>query len=89
MRTDRLQEAAAIVASGQRDAQIIRADADAGAARISAQSFGKDPDFYDFYRAMQSYRTTFVNNGEPGTMGRSSVILSPSNDYLREFRGRE
>ena len=89
MRTDRLQEAEAITATGQRDAQIIRADADAGAARIYAQSFGKDADFYDFYRAMESYRRTFVNNGDPGTMGRSSIILSPSNDYLREFRGRQ
>ena len=87
MRTDRLQEAAAIEASGQRDAQIIRADADANAAGIYAQSFGKDADFYDFYRAMQSYRRTFVNNGEPGSMGRSNIVLSPNNDFLREFSG--
>lgn len=85
MRTDRQQEARRIEAEGNREAQIIRADADAAASRIYAQSFGKDPEFYDFYRSMESYRRTFVNNGEPGTMGRSSIVLSPSNDFLRQF----
>ena len=37
-------------------AQIIRAEADAQAAKTYADAFGKDPDFYEFYRAMQSYR---------------------------------
>lgn len=83
METDRQQEAAAIRAGGQRDAQVIRAEADAQAARLYAASYGKDPQFYDFYRAMQSYRQTFMN-GE----GDSSIILSPDNEYLRQFRGR-
>jgi len=85
MRTDRLQEAAAIEAQGQKQAQIIRADADAQASRIYAQSYGKDADFFDFYRAMESYRRTFVDNGEKGSMGRSNIVLSPQNDYLRRF----
>ena len=82
METERQQEAAAIRAGGQRDAQIIRATADAEAARIYAAAYGKDPEFYDFYRAMESYRRTF-ENGE----GDSSFILSPDNEYLRQFRG--
>ena len=81
METDREQEAAAIRAQGQRDAQIIRATAEADAARTYAEAYGKDPEFYDFYRAMQSYRRTF-ESGE----GSSSIILSPDNDYLRQFR---
>ena len=88
MRTAREQEARSIRAQGAKQAQIIRADADAEAASIYAEAFGKDPDFYDFYRAMQSYETTFVDNGSGKEQGRSSIILSPSNDYLREFRGR-
>ena len=83
MQTDREQEAAAIRAGGQRDAQVIRAEADAEAARIYADAYGKDPEFYDFYRAMESYRRTF-ENGE----AESSIILSPDNEYLRQFRGR-
>ena len=87
MRTARLQEARSIRAQGAKQAQIIRAEADAEAANTYAASFGKDADFYEFYRAMQSYQTTFLGDGntKPGT---TSVILSPENDYLKEFSGR-
>jgi modulator of FtsH protease HflC len=84
MRTAREQEARSIQAQGAKQAAIIRAQADADAARTYAASFGRDPDFYDFYRAMQSYQTTFVSEGAAPT----NVILSPQNDYLREFTGR-
>jgi modulator of FtsH protease HflC len=87
MRTDREQEARSIRAEGAKRAQIIRAEADAEASRIYAGSFGKDADFYEFYRAMQSYQTTFLGeNGE--RTGPTTMILSPQNDYLREFNGR-
>jgi membrane protease subunit HflC len=81
MKTARQQEAATIRAGGQKDAQIIRATADAEASKIYADAFNKDPQFYDFYRAMQSYDTTFSGDGT------SQVILSPDNEYLRQFRG--
>jgi len=87
MRTAREQEARSIRAEGAKQAQIIRAEADADAARTYAASFGKDPSFYDFYRAMQSYRTTFLGDGE-NKPAESTVILSPENDYLKEFTGR-
>ncbi|HWH23238.1 MAG TPA: protease modulator HflC [Allosphingosinicella sp.] len=89
MQTARQQEARSIRAQGLKQAQIIRAEADAEAARTYAEAFGKDPSFYDFYRAMQSYEASFVDNGSGQPMGRSSIVLSPSNDYLREFRGRK
>jgi membrane protease subunit HflC len=88
MRTARQQQATTIRAQGQKDAQIIRAGADAQAAQIYAQSFTKDADFYDFYRAMQSYRVTFGTNGGEAPKGSTSIILSPNNSYLREFEGR-
>ena len=89
MQSDRQREARTIRAQGDRDARIIRAEADASAARIYAESFGKDPDFYDFYRAMQSYNETFrkARDGEE-PRGDSNIILSPDNEYLRQFRGR-
>lgn len=83
MRTARQQVATAIRAEGQKEAQIIRGNADGEAARIYAESFGKDPDFYDFWRAMQSYDQTFRSSNE----GATSIILSPDNEYLRRFRG--
>ena len=86
MRTAREQEARSILAQGAKQAQIIRAEADAEAARTYAAAFGKDPDFYDFYRAMQSYQTTFLGDGQEKPSP-TTVILSPQNDYLKEFTG--
>ncbi|MGV3480917.1 MAG: protease modulator HflC [Sphingobium sp.] len=84
MRTARIQEARTIEAQGLKQAQIVRAQADADAAKAYAEAFNKDAGFYDFYRAMQSYEQTFT----PGEgKGASSIILSPDNSYLREFRG--
>ena len=88
MRSAREQEALTIDAQGRKQAQIIRADADADAARTYAASFGKDPDFYEFYRAMQSYQTTFVNGDGQNPPAGTNIILSPQNDYLKEFSGR-
>ncbi|MFZ4382606.1 MAG: protease modulator HflC [Sandarakinorhabdus sp.] len=82
MASARQQEAATIRAQGNKQAQLVTAQADAQSAQIYAESFGKDPQFYAFYRAMQAYRTTF----EDGT---GSVILGPNNEFLREFEGRQ
>jgi modulator of FtsH protease HflC len=85
MRTARQQEAGAIRAQGYKQAQIIKAEADAEAASTYAEAYNKDPDFYAFYRAMQSYETTFA----PGpNQARSNIIMSPDNQYLQEFKGR-
>jgi membrane protease subunit HflC len=82
MQAAREQEATTIRAQGQKQAQIIRAQAEADAAKTYADSFGKDPAFYDFYRAMQSYDYTFTNG-----QGATTILLSPDNDYLRQFKG--
>lgn len=85
MQAAREQEATSIRAQGQKTAQIIEAEAEAQAAKIYAESFGKDPSFYDFYRAMKSYEATFVNQANKGG---STIVLTPDNDYLRQFRGK-
>jgi modulator of FtsH protease HflC len=85
MQTARQQEARSIRAQGLKQAQLIRADADAAASNTYANAFGKDAEFYNFYRAMQSYETTFLNGGSEGANGRTNIILSPTNDYLRQF----
>lgn len=83
MQSDRQEEAETIRAQGRKNAQIIRAEAEANAAATYADAYGKDPEFYDFYRAMESYRRTF----EQGT-GDSSMILDQDSEYFRQFRGR-
>jgi len=87
MKSDREQEARSIRAEGGKRAAIIQAEADAEASRIYAQSFGKDPQFYNFYRAMQAYRVTFVGDAANPVAG-TTVILSPNDDFLKEFSGR-
>lgn len=90
MRTAREQEARSIQAQGLKQAQIIRADADAEAAATYAGAFNQDPVFYDFYRAMQSYDASFSGSGgtAENPRGRTNIILSPDNEYLRQFRGQ-
>ena len=83
MISERQEQAETIRAQGRRDAQIIRAEADAEAAATYADAYSKDPEFYDFYRAMQSYRATFIT-GE----GASSMVLDADNEYFNQFNGR-
>lgn len=83
MATARQQEAATIRAQGQKQAQIIRATAEANAAKTYADAFNKDPAFYDFYRAMRSYDAVFADQGSS-----TSIVLSPDNEYLRQFKGK-
>ena len=87
MKTAREQQALTIRAQGLKDAQIIRAEAEGQASSIYATAFNQDPEFYNFYRAMQSYQTTFLPDGQ-GKSGQTNMILSPNNEYLKEFTGR-
>lgn len=89
MQSARVQQALTIRAEGGKQAQIIRADAQAQAAKIYADAFNQDADFYDFYRAMQSYRHTFGADNGPPPEGSTSIILAPDNAYLKQFLGRK
>jgi len=82
MQAAREQEATTIRAQGQKQAQIVRAQAEAEAAKTYAAAFGKDPGFYNFYRAMQSYDYAFADN-----QGSTTILLSPDNAYLKQFKG--
>ena len=81
MEAARKQESVTIQAQGQKQAQIIRAQAEADAAKTYAESCGKDPAFYDFYRAMQSYDYTCAN----GTGG-TTTLLPPDNAHLPQIK---
>ncbi|MEL6540260.1 MAG: protease modulator HflC [Pseudomonadota bacterium] len=83
MQSDRQEEAATIRAQGRKNAQIIRAEAQAQAAKTYADAFGQDAQFYDFFRAMESYRTTFIQG-----QGDSSLVLDNDNEYFRQFQGQ-
>lgn len=81
MRTAREQEARAIRADGVRQAEVIRAGADAETAKVYADSYNRDPEFYAFYRSMQAYRTSLSKDD-------TRAILSPNSEFLSQFSGR-
>jgi membrane protease subunit HflC len=87
MRNARKQQATTIRAEGLKEATILRAAADADASRTYADAFNQDPDFYDYYRSMQSYRAAFGTDNP--TEGGTTMILSPNSEYLRNFKGRD
>jgi membrane protease subunit HflC len=74
--TDR--QRAVILAEANRDAEITRGQGDAEAVRVFAEAFGKDPDFFAFYRSMQAYREAL---GASDT----TMVLSPDSQFFRFF----
>lgn len=85
MQLDREQRASLEQSHGSAETQAIIAEAKVRAAQIYAQSYGQDPQFYDFYRAMKSYEAVFAN---PANKDGSTIVLSPDSEYLRQFGGK-
>jgi membrane protease subunit HflC len=73
-RADR--ERTVILSEAQRQALTTRGQGDAEASRIYAQAFGRDPKFFEFYRAMQTYRQALAESGP-------TLVLSPNSELLK------
>jgi modulator of FtsH protease HflC len=67
-----------LVAEAQKQAEQIRGDGDAERNRIFAEAYGKDPDFFAFYRSMQAYETGLKS-------GDTRLVLRPDSDFFRYF----
>lgn len=72
------RERTEILAEAQRKSETIRGEGDGEAARIYAASFGKDPEFFSFYRSMQAYRSTL-------SKADTTVVISPNSGFLKEL----
>jgi membrane protease subunit HflC len=72
------REVTVVLATAQEQAQKIRGAGDAERARLFASSFGRDPEFAGFYRAMQAYETSM----QPGTQ----VVISPDSAFFKAWR---
>jgi len=72
------RERRVLIAEAQKKAQIIRGQGDGEATRIFAEAFGKDIDFFTFYRSMQAYQNAL---GDDST----SFVLSPDGEFFRFF----
>lgn len=69
-------------AEAQQKADQVKGEGDAERNRIFAEAFGKDPDFFAFYRSMQAYETAF----KPGE---TRFLVSPRSDFFRFFSAPE
>jgi membrane protease subunit HflC len=75
-RADR--ERTVILSEAQRQSLTTRGQGDAEASRLYSQTFGRDPKFYEFYRAMQTYRQALADSNP-------TLVLSPNSDLLKYF----
>jgi len=76
-RADR--EVVEIVASAQRESEILRGEGEGERNRIFAEAFNRDTGFFEFYRSMAAYRLALENTG-------TTMVLSPESDFFRYFR---
>lgn len=80
IRADADRQREIIVAEAYRDAQKIKGDGDAKASAIYADAFGKDPQFAQFYRSLEAYRSTFRNKTDV-------MVLDPGSEFFKAMRG--
>ena len=71
-----------ILAEATRDAEKLRGEGDAIAAKIYADAYSKDAEFYAFYRSMEVYKNAMKN-------GDTSMVLSPDSEFFKYFEKME
>ncbi len=69
-----------IIAEAQNIAQVTRGEGDAEAAKIAAETYSKDPDFFEFYKSLQVYVSTLNKDN-------TRMVLSPDSKFLKFFNG--
>ena len=79
IRADADRQREVTVANAYRDAQKIKGQGDAEAARVYAESFGKDPQFAQFYRSLEAYKATFSKKSDV-------MVVDPSSDFFKSMR---
>ena len=72
------KEVTVLLANAKKQSEIMKGEGDGQRNRIFAAAFGKDPQFFAFYRAMQAYEKALIG-------GDTSLILSPDSDFFKFF----
>ena len=72
------KEVTVLLANAKKESEIMKGEGDGQRNKIFANAFGKDPEFFSFYRAMQAYETALIG-------GDTSLILSPDSDFFKFF----
>jgi membrane protease subunit HflC len=80
IRADADRQRDVLVAEAYRDAQKVKGEGDAKAAAIYAESFGKDPQFAQFYRSLDAYKASFSKKSDV-------LVLDPnSSEFFKTMR---
>lgn len=74
------RERTVILAEASRDAEILRGEGDARATEIYAEAYGKDQEFYEFYRSMNAYRESLGS-------AQDILVLEPNTEFFKYFSG--
>ena len=72
------KEVTVLLANARKQSEIMKGEGDGQRNKIFADAFGKDPEFFSFYRAMQAYEKALIG-------GDTSLILSPDSDFFKFF----
>ncbi len=80
IRADADRQREVVVANAYRDAQKVKGEGDAQAARLYAEAFGKDPSFAQFYRSLEAYKASFSKKSDV-------MVLDPSSEFFKAMRG--
>jgi modulator of FtsH protease HflC len=80
IRADADRQREVILAEAYRDAQKIKGEGDAKASALYADAFGRDPQFAQFYRSLEAYRSSFRNKNDV-------MVLDPNSDFFKAMRG--
>ena len=72
------KEVTVILANARKQSEIMKGEGDGQRNKIFASAFGRDPEFFAFYRAMQVYEKALIG-------GETSLILSPDSDFFKFF----
>ncbi len=79
IRADADRQREVILAEAYRDAQKVKGEGDATASALYAEAFGRDPQFAQFYRSLEAYRSSFRNKTDV-------MVLDPSSDFFKVMR---
>lgn len=82
IRADADRQRDVAVANAYRDAQKIKGEGDAEAARVYADAFGRDPSFAQFYRSLEAYKASFASKNDV------MVVDPSSSEFFKVFRGQ-
>ncbi|PTD95702.1 protease modulator HflC [Pseudothauera lacus] len=80
IRADADRQREVIVAEAYRDAQRLKGEGDARATSIYAEAFGKNAEFYSFWRSLEAYRASFADKSDV-------MVVDPSSDFFRYMKG--